>query len=240
MGGAGQVAPTLGIDPLLTAPTYSLSEGADLAGVSSQTVSHWFRGRAGSGQVPLFQDRRRARDEEIRLSFLEVSETIVAALLRRNGASMARLRNAREFTRRYVKSEYPLATEQFKLSSRRILLEFSAAAPSARERDVLVDFDERAGQSVLPVYFSTALDRFDYQLDLAPAWARRYYPYGRQTPLVIDPQFGSGRLTVAGTNIRAESVFARVSRGYSAEEIRDDFRLPLETVRAILQFQAAA
>lgn len=228
------------IDPHLTDLTYTVSEAAALAGVSGQTVSNWFRGRAGSSQIPLFSERRRAVHEDIRLSFLEVSETVVAALLRRNGASMGRLRVAREFTKRRIHSQYPLATEQFKLASKRILLELEDEAPSRRKSDVLVDFDIKAGQKVLPIYFSTALELFDYRDDLEAAWAHRFHPYGRVTPLVIDPRYGSGRLTVEGTNIRAESVFARIEHGYSIEDITDDLRLPAELVKAVFQFKRVA
>lgn len=226
--------------PELTDSTYTLAEAAALAGVSGQTVSYWFRGREGSSQTPLFSDRLRTRGDEIRLSFLEVSETIVAALLRHNGASMSRLRIAREFTRVKVGSDYPLATQQFKVASRRILLELDERSPSVRKGDVLVDFDLQAGQRVLPVYFTSALEQFDYQDELDVAWAHRYHPYGREKPLVIDPRYGSGRLTVAGTNIRAESVFARFDHGYTAEEIQDDLRLPLDLVEAVLQSKTAA
>ena len=226
--------------PELTDPTYTLTEAAALAGVSGQTVSNWFRGREGSLQTPLFADRLRTRDEPIRLSFLETSETIVAALLKRNGASMSRLRSAREFTRRRIPCEHPFATEQFKLTGDRILLEFEEQSPSVGKRDLLMDFDERAGQKVLPFYFTSALEQFEYQNELEFAWARRYHLYGRDIPLVIDPAFGSGRLTIADTNIQAESVFARIDSGYSVEDIVEDLRLPTEQVKAVIEFKRAA
>lgn len=227
-------------NPELTDATYTVAEAAAWAGVSAQTVSNWFRGREGSSQTPLFDDRRRARDQEIRLSFLEVSETIVAALLRTHGATMSRLRTAREFTRQQIRCEHPFATEQFKLASGRILLEFEEHAPSRRKEDVLVDFDVQAGQRVLPLYYRTAMDRFEYQDESDYSWAHRYHPYGRAIPLVIDPRFGSGRLTVAGTNIRAEAVFARLNSGYSTSDIVDDLRLPIELVEAVAGFNRAA
>ncbi len=225
---------------MLTDPTYTLKEAAALAGVSGQTVSNWFRGREGSSQTPLFADRLRTRDEPIRLSFLETSETIVAALLKRNGASMSRLRSARESTRRRIPCEHPFATEQFKLTGDRILLEFEEQSPSVGKHDLLVDFDERAEQKVLPFYFTSALEQFEYQNELEFAWARRYHPYGRDIPLVIDPAFGSGRLTIADTNIQAESVFARIDSGYSVEDIVEDLRLPTEQVKAVIEFERAA
>lgn len=224
----------------LTQPTYLLNEAASFAGVSTQTVGYWFRGRAGSKQTPLFNERRRDHGTEICLSFLEVSETIVAALLRRNGASMARLRTAREFTRRRVGSEYPFATRQFKLSSRRILLELEQHAPSRRAADVLVDFSREAGQNVLPFYFTEALERFDYSNQETNGWTKRFHPHGRDAPLVIDPLYGSGRLTVAGTNVRAAAVFARIEQGYTAEDIMDDLRLPIELAEAVIKFKTAA
>lgn len=224
----------------LTDATYTLSEAAGLAGVSGQTVSNWFRGREGSSQTPLFADRLRSRHEEIRLSFLEVSETIVAALLRTHGASMSRLRTAREFTKRQVQCDHPFATEQYKLAGGRILLEFEEYSPSRRKDDVLVDFDEQAGQRVLPLYYTSAMDRFDYRHDTEVSWARRFHPYGREVPLVIDPRFGSGRLTIAGTNVRAEAVFARLNSGYSTNDIVDDLRLPIELVKAVAGFNQAA
>ena len=232
------------IESHLTQPTYRLNEAAELAGVSTQTVSYWFRGRAGSERTPLFSDRLRDRNDEVRLSFLEVSETIVAALFRRNGASMTRLRTAREFTRARIGSEFPLATRQFKLASRRILLDLEEQSPSRRSDDLLVDFSLEAGHNVLPFYFTEALERFDYSDDPADdrtdGWAQRYHPHGRDAPLVIDPVYGSGRLTVAGTNIRAAAVFARIAQGYSAEDITDDLRLPIELAKAVIKFKTAA
>lgn len=226
--------------PELTDATYTVAEAAALAGVSGQTVSNWFRGRMGSSQTPLFADRLRASEEEIRLSFLELSETIVAALLRRRGATMSRLRTAREFTRQQIECEHPFATEQYKLASRRILLEFEEHSPSRRKDDILVDFDVQAGQRVLPLYYKSAMEQFDYQQDSEFSWAHRYHPYGRETPLVLDPRFASGRLTVAGTNIRAETVFARLDSGYSTNDIVDDLRLPIELVEAVAAFNQAA
>ncbi len=227
-------------NPELTDATYTLAEAAALAGVSDQTVSNWFRGREGSTQTPLFDDRRRTRDQEIRLSFLEVSETIVAALLRTHGATMSRLRTAREFTKLQIQCEHPFATEQYKLASGRILLEFEEHSPIRRKGDVLIDFDEQAGQRVLPLYYTSAMDRFDYRHDADVSWAQRYHPYGRAMPLVIDPRFGSGRLTIAGTNVRAEAVFARLNGGYSTGDIVDDLRLPVELVEAVAAFRQAA
>ena len=100
---------------------------------------------------------------------------------------MARLRTAREFTRTRIGSEYPLATRQFKLASRRILLDLEEQSPSRRSGDLLVDFSLEAGQNVLPFYFTEALERFDYSDDETDGWARRYHPHGRDAPLVISP-----------------------------------------------------
>ena len=84
------------------------------------------------------------------------------------------------------------------------------------------------------------MERFEYQDDSDYSWAHRFHPYGRAIPLVIDPRFGSGRLTVAGTNIRAEAVFARLNSGYSTSDIVDDLRLPVELVEAVAGFNQAA
>ena len=52
--------------------------------------------------------------------------------------------------------------------------------------------------------------------------------------------YGSGRLTVVGTNIRAAAVFARIEQGYTAEDITDDLRLPIELAEAVIKFKNAA
>ena len=219
---------------------YSVAEAATLAGVSAQTVGAWFRGRRGSSLTPLFSDRVRSRDEEVRLSFLEVSETIIVALLRRHGAAVSRLRSAREFTRLQIPCDHPFATEQFKLSSGRILWEFKEQYPSRRRQDVLVDFSLEGGQHVLPFYFAEALDRFDYAGSLDERTVSRYHPYGRGVPLVIDPRYGSGRLTVTDSNIRAEAVFARFLDGYTVEDIKDDLGLPTDQLKAVQRYLNAA
>lgn len=226
--------------PAALSARYTPSEVAQLAGVHTRTASYWFRGRRGSAVPPVFPLVEQWDPQTTRVSFLDLCEAIVVSNFRRHGASLQRIRLAREFTKQRVTSEHPFATEQFKLAGGRILWEFDEQSPSNRKQDVLVDFDSSAGQYALPIYFTEALERFDYGDLLGDRTACRYHPYGRDVPLVIDPEFGSGRLTIADSNIRAEAVLARFSHGYTIEEINDDLGLPTDQLRAVQQFQRAA
>ncbi len=226
--------------PAALATRYTPNEVAQICGVSARTVSYWFRGRRGSAVDPVFALADQWDPQSMRLSFLDLCEVIVVANFRRHGASLQRIRLAREFTKQRVTSEHPFATEQFKLTGGRILWEFNEELPSNRKQDVLVDFDSSAGQYALPIYFAEALERFDYGDLLGDRAACRYHPYGRDVPLVIDPRFGSGRLTVTDFNIRAEAVLARFSHGYTVQEINDDLGVPVDLLKAVQLFQSAA
>ncbi len=226
--------------PLVTSTRYTAHEVAELAGVSARTVSYWFRGRRGSGIEPLFELTDQWDPRTMRLSFLNLCEAMVVADFRRHGASLQRLRLAREFSKQQIGSDYPFATEQFKLAAGQILTEFSEQHPSNRRQDALVDCTVTDRQAAVPSCCSSTLDRFDYRDMLGVCTAYRYHPYGREVPLVIDPDFYSGRLTVLDTRISAEAVWWRIEDGFTADDLNDDLGLPHRLAETLIRFKSAA
>ena len=226
--------------PIVTSTTYTTHEVAELAGVSARTVSYWFRGRRGSGIEPLFELTDQWDPRTMRLSFLNLCEAMVVADFRRHGASLQRLRLAREFSKQQIGSDYPFATEQFKLAAGQILTEFSEQHPSNRRQDTLVDCGGENRQAVLPSCCSSTLERIDYTDMLGVCTAYRYHPYGREVPLVIEPGFGSGRLTVVDSSLLAESVWWRIEAGFTPWDLYDDLGLPFELSERLIQFKISA
>ena len=49
--------------------------------------------------------------------------------------------------------------------------------------------------------------RYETQLELAERW----YPYGRHVPVVLDPKFAGGQITIEGRGIRKDTITTRFS-----------------------------
>ncbi|HEY5015622.1 MAG TPA: DUF433 domain-containing protein, partial [Streptosporangiaceae bacterium] len=65
--------------------------------------------------------------------------------------------------------------------------------------------------------------------------ALRIRPAGKESPVVIDPLISSGASTVRGT--RTEILAEQASAGVPVDEIAEDFRMPVELVKAALSYE---
>src|ERR1043166_9926754 len=79
-------------------PSYQIGEAAAYAGISPQTVVAWHKIEAAL----LAQREKRAA-----LSSMQLIEVAVVAAFRKAGVSLKRIRAAREYAARHLKSEYP-------------------------------------------------------------------------------------------------------------------------------------
>src|SRR6266567_3382695 len=87
-------------------PNYQVQEAARYAKIAPQTVVQWQKGAAGPAVAP--------RETREALSYMQLIEVAVVAALRKEGVSLKRIRDTREYVARTLKSEFPFAEYRFK------------------------------------------------------------------------------------------------------------------------------
>lgn len=215
--------------------TYSIAQAARLAGTNPQSVRRWLFGYEAPGHRmrPVFA-RRPIPEGPVALSFLELVELIVVARFRRGSGKripLWRLRDAHEFARQYLKLEYPFASDKLRMEGGHIMHEFEEEYPGPGKLAL-----DMKGHYVLPLEFNDALAMFDFSDDRL---ASRWYPAGKDKPIVIDPTYAAGQPTIADRNVRIESIRGRWDAGWDIKEIAEDFSLDPEVVEAALRVRAA-
>ena len=216
---------------------YSAEEAGRFLGMPAATLRQWFCDD-GEGCAPLFPDRVRAPGEELALSFMELVEAHVARRYRDLGVSAARLREVRPFLLESIDPEYPLASRDFLFSGAYRLRDLSLAQPEACKADAMIVFERHEGGKSgswrhLPEMFET-LCALNYDPVAPRSLAYRFYPFGRDVPIVIFPPCGSGRLTVEGHNLLAEILAGQYRRGETIDDLADDFQLSTDVVKRVV------
>lgn len=209
---------------------YSPSEAAAIAGTSASNVRRWHQGYTDkTGRMaPVFGQKGK---ERLRLSFMELSELIVAVGFRREGVKLATIRRAHAYAAKALGIEFPFASLDLRTHGGHILHEFEKG--EGVHGGLVLDLD---GQLTLPGFVESRVVAFDF--DESDSLAYRWFPHGRDVPIVIDPRFGSGVPTIAGRNLRVDVVVARYRSGQPIDSLVGDFQLEGATVRSILRHAA--
>lgn len=204
-------------------PGFRVKEAARYAGISPQTVSYWHRGREGtSATLP-------GRPPRAALSWMELIEVAIVAVMRQSGLSLQKIRRAREYAAQHLSSEYPFADYEFKTDGQGILLELDQVEPiGGKDKIIICDQD---GQLAWKQIIKRRFETFDYQDDLVVRW----HPAGRNSPILMDPRIGFGAPTVHGTPTWA--IKGRYEAGETIDDIASDFEIEEPDVRIALEFE---
>jgi uncharacterized protein (DUF433 family) len=194
--------------PLAFSKTYTVAQAARLAGTSPQNVRRWLLGYEAPGHrmAPVFGPREPG-EAALALSFLELAELIVVARFRRGSGK-----------------QIPLARLRAAHDFARKKLSIECPGKLALDRN---------GHYALPIDFHDAMEMFEF--DTESGLASRWYPLGREVPVVVDPDHGAGWPTIKGRNVRLEVLHARWKAGWDIEEIAEDFDLDAGDVQAALR-----
>lgn len=224
-------------DRFRTGKAYTVRQAADLAGVSPGTVRNWLYGSSapsGYEMEPIFGTAKAKRPEQIaRLSFLELSELIVAARFRKLRIKLPRIRAGHDYAKSRWGLEFPFAHLKLTSVGGHILREFEEADPAPGGRFVVLS---SPNQYVLPGIIKNELEQFDYSEE--DSFAERWYPFGRDVPAVLDPRFAGGKLTIRGRGVSVDIVSKRWRAGEKVASIASDFKLSPPDIEAVLQHVA--
>lgn len=216
------------LDNLLTAPRYSFAEADRLAGVGRGTSKRWLKGYKywyTPGELRVLPPVNEELEERDAVAFIDLMETVVIGGLRDKGFSLGTIRKINEYCQAYLNKTRPLVTETFKVSGRDAFILASHGH--------LVNVSTQRGMQAWNEVLDPFLERVDFENELT----RRWWPLGKQEPVVLDPDYGFGLPVIFGTGVRTEIVAERSLAGDGIEEIIYDFGLDRDQVEAALRYE---
>jgi len=227
-------------DPRLS-PAYSVAEAAHYLRMPEETLRSWVAGRL----YPVAGQPKRSRplihlDDPRRqyLSFINLVEAhVLAAIRRRHGVKLPKVRKALDYLRRHFPIERPLIDQAFQTDGLDLFVErYGELINASRE-------GQRAMKEILGVY----LRRIERDAKGLPV---KLYPFTRDTQaeaapasdprvIVMNPAVSFGRPVIAGTGIPVSSIYERYKAGDSVADLAQDFRLEISAIEEAIRCEAA-
>lgn len=208
-----------------TQPMYTYKEVARLSGVSSSTVRNWLHGYTNEyGKVePIFKDHP---DDEKVCSFLELAEIIVATRFRKaEHVKLFRVRNAYNNAKEIFNLEYPFASVELKGIGGHIV-------HIIHDPGISLQAIDEPEQFTLPGLVQKTLEQFEYKNKLASKW----YPRGKDFPIVIDPQISAGLPIIKGRGITVDAIYKRFKADQDMAYIAKDYAIKRDVVEKVVQY----
>lgn len=211
-----------------TSPLYTIAEAAHLARISPITVRRWLYGYQTKNRdvLPMLGEQ----DKKPLVSFLELVEIVVASKFRRDNTRPERIRLAHDFAQKEWGIEFPFASLRLEPLGGHILHRFDQETPGKS----LATLDTRLQQWTLPGLVVETIRNFDYELDLVARW----FPIGKDIPIVVDPRISAGLPTIKNRRVTVETIRKRFKARYSIPFISSDLKLRREEVEDALRYAA--
>ena len=210
-----------------TSPLYTISETARLAKVAPNTIRRWIFGTESA--KPVFDDSSYdvARDSTI-VSFIQLVEIVVASNFRKEGrVSLEVVRRAYINAKDHFDTEYPFASLKLEPLAGHIIVRLREAKTIQG-----IPAIDSPGLTTIPGFTIEVLKDIDYESDLAARW----WPAGKDKPIVIDPRFSAGLPTVPKRRVTIQNIHNRWMDGQDIEFISRDLVLASHTVEEILRY----
>jgi uncharacterized protein (DUF433 family) len=207
---------------------YGFAEADHLAGASKGTARRWLQGYSYArgahriSQPPVTQGKSAIEAA----SFLDLVEVVAIARLKEVGFSLRSIRTIVGNCQEILGVERPLSALKFKTDGRDVFID---------RGDSLLEVGLRKRMTAWNEVLAPFLEELDYRAD----WVERWWPLGKDRPIVVDPDYGFGLPVVAGSGVRTEIIYERMKVGDLPEQIAEDFNLTSVDVSRAIQFEAS-
>jgi len=223
------------------APAYTLAEAAHYLRIPQETLRDWVHGRsyAVSGRPKRSATLIRLDDPAAKyLSFINLVEAhVLAAMRRRYGVKLPKVRAALDYLRRHFDTKRPLVDQSFQTDGLDLFVERYGELINA----------SREGQQAMKALIAAHLQRIDRDPVGIPI---KLYPFTRDTEssalpnqdprvVVMNPSVSFGRPIVAGTGIPVAAIYERYRAGDSVAQLAKDFSLNISAVEEAIRCEAA-
>jgi uncharacterized protein (DUF433 family) len=200
--------------------------------------TYWLREASGDGR----SKRRRPAvvhielpviGNTVELSFLELMELRVVKALIDRGVTLQHVRQAAQLASERFDTRHPMASQRVFTDGRHI---FSAVTEDVDAPNVVKwtagDIDQVVAGPVFDQFLS------EIEFDSATALASRWWPLGRNVPIILDPAISFGAPVIAGTAIRTAS-FIRLVRGSTTRDAAIAYEVDVVQAEAAVEFEEA-
>jgi uncharacterized protein (DUF433 family) len=211
-----------------TSPLYTYQEAARLAKVSPSTVRNWLLGYSTKrGDVaPLFNYT--SKKDIAMVSFLELIEIVIAATFRKSEKiAFQTVRRAYDNAKKEFGLEYPFA--HFNLAALGGHIVHSMHEEKGNISRQTLDSPE---QWTLPLAVKDILSTFDYYTELVNRW----YPVGKEIPIVIDPKISTGLPTIIERGVTISTIHNRFKSGQHIGFISQDFDIDKDIIEEAIRY----
>lgn len=227
-------------DPRL-APAYSVTEAAHYLRMPQETLRSWVAGRTypARGRSKQSQPLIHLDDSKRQyLSFINLVEAhVLAAIRRRHGVKLPKVRTALDYVRHQFQVEHPLIDQAFQTDGLDLFVEKYGGLINA----------SREGQHAMKEIIGVYLMRIERDTKGLPV---KLYPFTRDTQseaapahdprvVVMNPSVSFGRPVIVGTGIPVSAVYERYKAGDSVAELAQDFRLEISAIEEAIRCEAA-
>jgi uncharacterized protein (DUF433 family) len=227
-------------DPRL-APAYTPAEAAHYLRMPQETLRSWIHGRSyvaegrSKRSLALIQLDDPSRKY---FSFINLVEAhVLAAMRRRHGVKLPKVRSALDYIRKQFKIERPLIDQAFQTDGLDLFVEHYGDLVNV----------SREGQKAMKDLIAAYLQRIDRDRVGMPI---QLYPFTRDsesasTPkddprvIVMNPSVSFGRPVIIGTGIPVSAIYERYRAGDSVADLAKDFRLNISAVEEAIRCEAA-
>lgn len=159
-------------------------------------------------------------------SFIDLVELVAIGRFKEAGYSLATIRRIVDRCQSIFHVNRPLTSLAFKTGGKNVFVDH----PDTGLIEVLRTHGQTAWREILTPFLAT----LEYEGGTVSKW----WPLGKNEPIVVDPDYGYGLPVVATTGIRTELIFERFLATASFEEIGHDFNIGAKLVERAVRFEA--
>ena len=212
---------------------YLPSQAARLVQLDDDRVRRWsrgyeYKGRGGEKRHsdPLFQ--RQHQGERLALTFLDLVEVLFVKGFLDHGVSIHTVRLVQREAAEEFQVQHPFCVKRFETDGETIVQRHRYAAGERM-------LDRKRKQWLFVDVFNPLLKTLDYAgiEQVAKCW----WPMGKGSPIVLDPERSFGQAIVAKANVPTSTVYAARRAGEPEEQIADWYELTVDEVRAAIAFE---
>jgi hypothetical protein len=217
-------------------PRYRFREAALLVGRPAPTLRRWAVGNRRiyreqpTVDEPLIRVDGSTDRGELPLSFRNLLELRFLASYRTD-ATLPAIRRALDYAADELGVERPLLELDFATHGRELFLRY------AEDEWYFVNVSRR-GQMAWPPAAATFVESLDH--DETEHAAYRWWPLGRQRPVILDTRVNSGHPSTARSAVRTLAIAARARHGWSQESIAEDVTATSDEIGAALELEHVA
>jgi hypothetical protein len=219
-------------------PRYTFPEAGAVLHQSTQKLRRWALGHDRTYKErkahddPLIRIDGSQEPDGVPLSFLNLIELRFLSSYR-IGASLPAIRRALDYAAAQMHVDRPLLQLEFAAHGRELFLEYA----SGDGKQYFVNAS-RGGQLAWPQSLDFLMKSLDYD-DVEHA-AFRWWPLGKQRPILLDTRLNAGLPSTAQSGIRTDIINLRLTQGWDRRSLEDDLAAQAGEIEAAVEFAEAA